>query len=88
MTVTVEFYRLTADGDERVGRLVWDGKVIKAQPQTQALLSVLEEPVEIYEGERLVEIDPKLEPEVFLRSLYLKYKSAYFRATKASEEEE
>lgn len=54
---------------EELGAIVLRGDQLVAEPETTALVNLLSEPLVVYQGTEPVEIDPKKEPQGFLRAL-------------------
>jgi hypothetical protein len=85
MKLSVAIYTLDLKGHNmKVGDLLWDGKQITAKPLTKdgkvMLNTVMTEPIK-RPGEEL--IDPKTEPENFMRNLWRMYRSPYLQALEA-----
>jgi hypothetical protein len=86
--LSVQFFGVTDEGDPKtLGKVTWDGLAISVEPNQLWLHEVIGEPV-LLPGEKGPEkIFSKDDPEKFLKSLKFQYKSAYFSASDASEEE-
>jgi hypothetical protein len=85
MKLSVAIHTLDLKGHNmKVGDLLWDGKQITAKALTKdgetMLRSVMIEPIK-RPGEDL--IDPKKEPENFMRNLWRMYRSPYLQALEA-----
>jgi hypothetical protein len=84
MKLTVAIYVINEQGeDEHAGDLIWDGKKITASdPDRHLLKSIMTTPLE-WRGLKKP-IEPRQEPELFMRSLWKAYRGAYLRALKAT----
>ncbi len=68
--------------DHELGVVTLDGDTLKISPDDHVMRNILEKPLWLIDGDLYAKDDP----EKFIKSLYLHYKSAYFRATKAEDD--
>jgi hypothetical protein len=82
MRLTVTFYQLNPGTarSEVAGHLVWDGKKITPSDDSILLRNILAQSVEIHTEK----IDPKKQPERWMRNLWQMYRSPYLQALKAA----
>lgn len=80
----VTIHRLNQDArDEVIGTIKHDGTDYQLNPESsRTLQSILDEPYFANIGGKMTKVN-KSDPEAFLENLYLCYKSAYLRASKA-----
>jgi hypothetical protein len=84
MKLSVTFHVLDSAGDSvEAGRLRWDGNKITADHDSVLLKNIMAEPVQ-WPGQQ--PIDPKTEPERWMRNLWQMYRSPYLKALKAAVE--
>jgi hypothetical protein len=86
MKLTVGIYAANTQGQVgKVGEIHYDGKRITAKPaDTPMLVRMAKTPLKLL-GEPKP-IDPKKEPERFIRSLHLRYRSPYLTALGVTEQ--
>jgi hypothetical protein len=76
--IYVKFHGLDATGKNiNKGRIVWDGKTMRAVPDTPLLQTILQEPIVADGGNRKLTKD---DGQAFLEGLEKHYKSAYLFA--------
>ena len=85
MKLTVGIYAPDTQGRiSKVGELSYNGRKITATPPDKPLLvGLMRTPIKVLEHPR--PIDPRREPELFMRSLWQRYRSPYLTAMKVSE---
>jgi hypothetical protein len=85
----VRFYRQRPTGSEDVGALVLrDGLITPEPPDSIALNNILAKPLIAYlyeENDRRIRIDPKTQPEKFLKALPTAIHGTYFWAGKVED---
>lgn len=84
MRLTVGIYASNAQGQVgKVGELQYDGKRITHKPADKQMLArIARTPLKILGQPK--PIDPKQEPERFMRNLWQRYRSPYLTALKVS----
>jgi hypothetical protein len=81
MKLTVEFHSWKgAMKPEKIAELVWDGEKFTGSGTKMMFFG---EPIKLRDSGQIVTTES--DPELFMRSLWLQYKSPYFMATKAVE---
>lgn len=83
MKLTVQLYT----GEDHVGTIVYDADtgIISENPESTLLENVLDGPVFVEQDGDLKDIYVEDDAELFMRSLYLHYKSVGLAASKAVE---
>jgi len=76
MKITVDFYN---ENNDDIGTLIWDGKDFSwKHVEEEWLKKIINNDIHIGD----VTINPKRDPEKYMRNLCLAYRSAYFNASK------
>lgn len=78
----VDIYYVENNKDMLAGSIVYDDKNLKIEGNEKFLKKLLSEPIYLAGGKE-IKLDDN--PSEFLDKLFLKYKSAYLRATKPYE---
>jgi hypothetical protein len=83
LKLSVAIHALNEQGEDTLrGRIHWDNRSIYPDPSDSVLLqNIIAEPV-AWPGQK--PIDPKKEPENWMRNLHQMYRSPYLRAMKAA----